>query len=152
MFLQVVTLKETKKPAKSGLKGAAAMPELNCGKYLQRGQMFQFFSQTQGLGQGAPKAAQAMPGHPHGILAVGGQGYCLCQLGGAGGECRGKAQLGTPHFGFKEGQAQKVLLPARQPQAQSKQAARVGVQDGITVRAGAIDGKVHARFSGRWPA
>ena len=91
------------------------MLALNRGKYLQCGQMFQFFSQTQGFGQGAPKAAQAMPGHPHGILAAGSQSYGLCQLGGAGGECRGKAQLGTPHFGFKEGQAQKVLLSARQP-------------------------------------
>ena len=106
--------------------------------------MFQFFSQTQGLSQSAPKTAQAMPGHPHGILAVGGQGHGVCQLGGAGGECRGKAQLSPPYFGFKKGQAQKVFLSARQPQAQGEQSAGMGVQNGVAVRASAVDGEVHA--------
>ena len=125
---------------------------LHCGKYLQRGQMFQFFSQAKCFGQGASKTAQAVPGHPHGILAAGGQGHGVCQFGGTGGQGRGKAQLGPPYLGFKKGQTQKVLLPAREPQAQGQQTAGMGVQDGIAVRAGAVDGKMHARFCGCWPA
>ena len=53
--------------------------------------MFQFFGQTQCIAKVAAQTAQSMPGHPHGILALGGLGHGFGQFGSAGGQGWGKA-------------------------------------------------------------
>ena len=103
-ILQVVTLKEMKKPARGGRAGVLGIFLSNRGQYLQGCQMFQLFGQAQGIAQAAAKAAQAMPGHPHGITAAGGLGHGLGQVCRAGGQGRGKAKLCPPYLGFKKRQ------------------------------------------------